>query len=380
MSQIQENQIAIEVSKYHVTVLSNFARGYDKYSGEYCKDRIPESTFSDRFHLLDVDDLRIGIDRNRRLLEKLELPGNELIVVETRVSPMDLFVTEQTGLGHYVRKRRIRVHRLYLLGDEESLVPISSEELMARSLMLLRPGLACYADLEPRSISVLPISSGCQAECSFCFSAYSVSTDQATSLLSSERVESLFNLARRRGARRAVITGGGEPTLYPQARLTELIRLAAKYFPEKVVLITNGYAFSKLHEDARLQVQVRLQDAGLTTLVVSHHHWDRSTHQSIMKLDVDLPSIAETLQRHADRFPTLAMRLICVLQKDGVDICNSIERYIQWAAALNIKEVCFKELYVSTSVESVYHSKPANDWSRRHQNSIESPDGLSSQP
>ena len=37
---------------YYVTVLSNFARGYDKYGRVYDKQQIPESTFPDRFFLL----------------------------------------------------------------------------------------------------------------------------------------------------------------------------------------------------------------------------------------------------------------------------------------------------------------------------------------
>jgi hypothetical protein len=37
---------------WHVTVLSNFARGYDKYARVYSKAGIAESTFPDRFFLL----------------------------------------------------------------------------------------------------------------------------------------------------------------------------------------------------------------------------------------------------------------------------------------------------------------------------------------
>ena len=45
----------------------------------------------------------------------------------------------------------------------------------------------------------------------------------------------------------------------------------------------------------------------------------------------------------------------------------SLEAYVGWAAALGVPEICFKELYVSTSVESVYHRFAANEWSHAHQ-------------
>ena len=75
-----------------------------------------------------------------------------------------------------------------------------------------------------------------------------------------------------------------------------------------------------------------------------------------------------------------------MLQKGGVEDAQSLEGYIDWAASTGVPEVratlvdcgaplkapfdvqiCFKELYVSSSHESVYHDLSSNQWSRRHQ-------------
>src|SRR5690349_20532303 len=53
---------------YHVTVLSNFLRGYDKYARVYDKARIVESTFPDRFFLLAEHEMGIGIAKASALL------------------------------------------------------------------------------------------------------------------------------------------------------------------------------------------------------------------------------------------------------------------------------------------------------------------------
>jgi hypothetical protein len=56
---------------YHVTVLSNLVRGYDKYARIYDKSKIIESTFPGRFFLLakdEVDALHF-IDREACLQE-----------------------------------------------------------------------------------------------------------------------------------------------------------------------------------------------------------------------------------------------------------------------------------------------------------------------
>jgi hypothetical protein len=56
-----------------------------------------------------------------------------------------------------------------------------------------------------------------------------------------------------------------------------------------------------------------------------------------------------------------------VLQRGGIEDAAGVRDYVAWAASLGVPEICFKELYVSTSRESVYHSKGANEWASQHQ-------------
>ena len=45
---------------YHITVLSNFVRGFDKYRRVYSKKLIPESTYPGQFYVLREDELETG--------------------------------------------------------------------------------------------------------------------------------------------------------------------------------------------------------------------------------------------------------------------------------------------------------------------------------
>jgi len=63
----------------------------------------------------------------------------------------------------------------------------------------------------------------------------------------------------------------------------------------------------------------------------------------------------------------LNLRLICVLQQGGVDSREALADYLSWAAAHRVRELCFKELYVSTTLASRYHAAPENSWSHAHQ-------------
>ena len=87
---------------WHITVLSNFMRGYDKYARAYSKSGVPESVFPDRFFLLRQDELDIGIHKAAGLLAKLALPGNRLLALRTQVSSGALKPNTRTGLGRFV--------------------------------------------------------------------------------------------------------------------------------------------------------------------------------------------------------------------------------------------------------------------------------------
>ncbi len=348
---------------YYVTALSNFARGYDKYARSYDKARIPESSFPDRFFLLARDELAIGLEKAAHLPEKTGLVGERLLALETHAEPGELLPNTRTGLGRYVPRGHIHVDRVHLIEDGE-LSPIAVEEAIARSLRLLAGELPAFAAMTPRSVSLLPVARACPARCPFCFSKASVSDDMTTEPIDWRRVDEVLAAAHARGAQRAVITGGGEPTLVPAPELLRLVSCCAARFAT-VVLITNGFKWGRLPEAGRAQALRELADAGLRVLSLSRHHHDDAANAALMGLDSKSEAVAATWARSGDT--RLRLRWVCVLQTGGVEDRESLARYLDWAVGTGVGELCFKELYVSTSIESEYHDHAANLWSAAHQ-------------
>jgi Radical SAM superfamily/4Fe-4S single cluster domain len=147
-----------------------------------------------------------------------------------------------------------------------ALVRSTPEDAMARSLAVRASEFIPYATLRPRSISFLPIARGCQAACPFCFSEASASAEQRQARLDSTTVGNWLRLAHERGAERAVITGGGEPTLLGDLALRSLVEACSGRF-SKVVLITNGFALATADDPA--ESLRALREAGLSVLAVS---------------------------------------------------------------------------------------------------------------
>ncbi|HWB03553.1 MAG TPA: radical SAM protein [Verrucomicrobiales bacterium] len=354
---------------YHITVLSNFARGYDKYRRVYTKTGIPESAYPDRFYVLREDELAIGVRKAGALLTKLNLPGNRLIALRTSLPPAGLQPNERNGLGRVWPHRDLPLEAVCDVqecAEEFCAVPIPLEDAAADSLRLLRGDLMTYESLQPRTVSVLPIARGCQAACPFCFSDASVSAAQEQGKVDFERVEKILHAGKLQGASRAVITGGGEPTLLREEPMRELIGSCAREF-KKVVLITNGYRHAHMEEARCIEALAGLARAGLSVLNVSRHHHDETRNTAVMKLATASGRLASVWQRHREQFPALGFRLTCVLQRGGIEDAQRVRDYVAWAASLGVPEICFKELYVSTSRESVYHSASANEWAAQHQ-------------
>lgn len=351
---------------FHVTLMSNFARAYDKYARSYSKKNIPESRYPDRFFLLRPEELAIGIAKTTSLLERTRVVGDRHLVLETHMDSEELRPNTDTNLGRYIERDWIDVDALHSRDADGTQSPISPEEACAESMRLLTPSMAPFAQLRPRSISLLPVAIGCQAACPFCFSRASASAEQSMGSLDFPRIRSLLRSAQQLGADRAVITGGGEPGMLRFERLVALVRECALQF-RKVVLITNGYSLAKLTDTQRAESLKTLADAGLSVLAISRHHHDADANASLMGLHTGSEWIANTLENCREELGALKLRWICVLQSGGIDSDKSIAAFLDWSASCGVNEVCFKELYVSTSQESVYHDYAANQWSHRHQ-------------
>lgn len=355
-----------EEDMYHVTTVSNFIKGYDKYTRVYSKESIVQSTFPDRFFLLLESQLQVGVEKASKLLNKLQLDGDALLVLHTSVKPSNCTLHPR---GQFIDKNWVNIKKLSILRPlSDGFEKISVEEAAALSLKVNKTELLPYDSLKPRSISILPIAKGCQARCPFCFSKGSVSTDLAQKLLPPDIIEKVIRTAKDRGAERAVITGGGEPMMMPFNRLLALISQCSVF--DTVCMITNGYYLSQLDENSRKHALLQLDSHGLTVLSVSRHAATDSENEKIMYLDTQSTCVAKTWAQMHERgsFSRLTrMRWVCVLQKGGVDNVAKLQEYLDFAASSGAPEICFKELYVSTSTESLYHDAVSNTWSEENQ-------------
>lgn len=343
--------------RYHVMPTLSFAKGYDKYSRKWTKNS--QSPFSNVIFLLNKNKLHIGI---KKMKERSH------VIIETKLIDSDAlkhnYVTG-TLLGEYIDKKTIEVVNVFRMNGK-SLEKISVEDAYAESMKLSFSSSITYNDLIPRTISFLPVAKGCQAKCPFCFSHSSISDDQKQSLLNTETIDDLCKKAKTKGAERAVITGGGEPMILPFKKVLSMVKTLGDNY-NKLIMITNGFALSKCEPPQTLEMLMALETAGLTNLCVSRHGYTEDVNTQIMYLKTDANKITAVLNNNRGKIKKLNVRWVCVLQKGGVDSVENLIKYLDWTVDTGVSEICFKELYVASSHESLYYDKSSNIWSEKHQ-------------
>lgn len=353
----------------YITVLSNWLLGYDRYQRLYSKASIPQSTYPNEFYLLKADDLEPGLKKAKRLLDKVNIQGNRIIRVETELDSERTSIIKNTrnGLGWYIKDHKIPVTRVYLYDDGEwAEKPV--EEINALAFQLQGASLKRYQDLTPLTFSFLPIAIACQASCLFCFSGSSISVERKKRIKDFTSLPYWLKRAADAGAKRFVLTGGGEPTILPFEELKECISLASQFFP-KTILITNGIFLSKCDEETIATRLKELKASGLDVLSFSYHHWESEGLKRIMSVDTNIQKVLE-VWKTLSKSERPVVRLICVLQQGAVDSGENIGKYLDFAARYGVEQVCFKELYVSATTESLYSGGKENIYSRDHQVSL----------
>jgi hypothetical protein len=209
-----------------------------------------------------------------------------------------------------------------------------------------------WAECRFLTCSVLPVARACECECAFCFSRSSISALPRERLaFSPEALDAHLRWSRERGARRMVITGGGEPLLRPD-EVVALVRAGRRVFDE-VACFSNA---------ARLDgaLAARLRDAGLTYLCWSRHHWDDARNRAVMG------DAAPDLDDVIARAEGLTLRATCVMHRGGIEGPRDVADYVAALGGRGVAQFTFKHTYVAHA-RSVFRESEHDRWCRAHQ-------------
>ncbi len=144
-----------------------------------------------------------------------------------------------------------------------------------------------------QTFTVVAGSAACNARCPFCISRQTPNSGVPTKQpeVNWRNLQIGIRIAQQHNVTTALITGKGEPTLFPD-QLNQYAQRLAEGFPI-VELQTNGLVFQQPEWRERLEF---LYNAGVTTIALSVVHWENEINRKIYAPHwAEYPDLATTI-------------------------------------------------------------------------------------
>lgn len=210
-----------------------------------------------------------------------------------------------------------------------------------------------------QTFTVVVGTKACNAKCPFCISAQTGFFGTPPEV-NWRNFHIACNLAQKADTTTVLLTGKGEPTLYPD-HVTDTLRELQPYKFPLIEMQTNGItiASGKIN-DFTLRAWY---DLGLTTIALSVVHYDSELNRSLYVPDNKtlpynyLPALIEKLHNIG-----FSVRLCVMLLKNYIDIPEKVQKMIDFAKSNKVEQLTLRNI-TTTEGES---SNPVTLWTKEH--------------
>ena len=194
--------------------------------------------------------------------------------------------------------------------------------------------------MKVQTFSILAGSAACNARCPFCVSK--MTPPRGIKLkepgVNWERFRKAAQYAVESGAQTAMLTGKGEPTLFPE-QITQYLDAMREFNFGSIELQTNGIPLAERREKYERHLQ-DWHDRGLDLVAVSIVHYDPERNRQIYlpykKSYIDLPQLIQHLHDDRRRF---AVRLSCVALDTFIDSAGQLEELMKFARRNGVEQL-----------------------------------------
>lgn len=210
------------------------------------------------------------------------------------------------------------------------------------------------------TFTILAGSAACNARCPYCISRmtprYGIGFNEPK--VNWRNFKKACRFAQVSGVTTILITGKGEPTLYPK-QITKFLRYIKPFDFPLIELQTNGILFwteSKKYE-RYLREWYKL---GLTMIAISIVHYKVKKNKKIFTPKSEYVNLDELINNlHKLGF---SVRLSCMLIKGYIDNIDEVRRMAEYARNLGIEQLSFRKLAKPLEPEE----KEVSEYTIRH--------------
>ena len=185
----------------------------------------------------------------------------------------------------------------------------------------------------------------CNARCPFCIAKMTPARalGKTKPVVDWRNFKKAASLARKGGVSSVMITGKGEPTLFPE-QISDYLRALQEFNFEFIDLQTNGLLFI----DQRQKYETYLKewyDLGLTTIALSVTHYlaerNREIYSPNRSAYISLPKLIDLLHEHH-----FTARLVCIMLKDYIDSAAEISKLIEFSRQNEVEQLSLQPVNI----------------------------------
>ena len=209
-----------------------------------------------------------------------------------------------------------------------------------------------------QTFSIVVGSRACNAHCPFCISKQT-GFFGTPSVVNWRNFHVACRLAHQANTTTVLLTGKGEPTLYPDHISDTLNGLKDYKFP-LIEMQTNGIRVAENSDDMDAYLNL-WYNRGLTTIALSVVHWDSEFNRRIYDPKshtyYDLGALISKLHRVG-----FSVRLCVMLLKGYIDSPSQVGKMVDFASVNDVEQLTFRNITPSEVTED-----PAvTAWTREH--------------
>lgn len=205
-----------------------------------------------------------------------------------------------------------------------------------------------------QTFSIIAGTAACNASCPYCISK--MTPKQSVGLkepnVNWRNFEKACRFAQMNSVTTILLTGKGEPTLYPN-QITKFLKKMKRFNFPIIELQTNGLVLEKKESDKYLKEWYEL---GLTTIAISIVHYKKEKNKEIFCPDQNYPDLERLIKKlHKIGF---TVRLSCTMIKGFIDSKEKAKEMIYIAKKWDVEQLSLREVAVPLKSDC----KKVYDW------------------
>lgn len=214
-----------------------------------------------------------------------------------------------------------------------------------------------------QTFTVVAGTKACNANCPYCISKMTPEIGMTTKDdINWRNFDVACKFAMQNNVSTVLITGKGEPTLYPH-QLTRYIDQLANYDFPFIELQTNGIKLYEEAHDCDTDIANYLDTwyaTGLTTIALSVVHYDNEKNAKILSPELEKYKLEDLIKTLHDF--GFSIRLTVMLLRGYIDCHKQVGHLINFAKENKVEQVSIRNL----GHPHISHNKDVLEWTSTH--------------